>query len=227
MKYFEKFTHLTVTLSGSFKGVDIPEACFVPGENKEFLLSASGEEIDCTVNIKELTVSERAERGGIKMEKVDKYPGFVRLRVEGCQEIETWALLSNIACEELGRIREVYISPVAFTDEWYMMLLCKNLLLNLRYQVPGSRFPFEDERFDRKNVLLITNKEGPAIKTTVFTGVNRFQIDTVISIKCDKWPSSAKEWLQRVRPSNWPPVRLLEECERRVTWCLCCSQIST
>ena len=265
IQYFEKFTNLTVTLSGSLnEGVDIPEACFVPGENKEFLMSASGEEIDCTVHINEIKVSEKRRRedgreeegtrenygretdrrdndgrgeeetreqeerkkdqkekgrrwrdGGIQMEFVDAYPGFVHLRVDGSQAIEMWAPLSNITCDESGRIRGVYISPVAFTDEWYMLLLCKNSMLNIRYQ-----FADVNNEKDTREILILTNQEGPAIKTTIFAGVERFQIDTAISMKCDRWPSAANEWLDRIRPSSWPSPSLIKECEESLGACV-------
>lgn len=155
------------------------------------------------------------------MEFLDNYPGFVHLRVDGSKTIETWAPLSNITCDEMGRIGGVYISPVAFTDEWYMLLLCKNSLINLRYQFTDVN----DERLEKvnrdgKDVLILTNQEGPAIKTTIFVGVERFQIDTAISMKCAKWPSVANEWLNRMRPSSWPPASLIRECEDRLGACV-------
>lgn len=207
IRYFEKFKHLTVELSGSLnENVDIPERYFVPDDTENQISLSAGEEIDCTVTLDYTTASDR-NADHIVMEYITWKPGFVYLKIEDADQMQAWLPLSTIICDEFGMKKEVYISPIAFTDEWYLLLLCKNSLFTC-FNI------CMEERSKESKIYVVTTQEGPAIKSTIFESHDRFQIDTAIAIKCLEWPSAADEWFDRKRISKWPSASLINECKK-------------
>ena len=53
------------------------------------------------------------------------------------------------------------------------------------------------------------------INLALFEAISDFSEDRVFSIKCPKWPNSAKEWITRQRLNGWPSDSLIRDIENQ------------
>ena len=205
---FKGFKHLNIELRGSFgENVDIPEH-FIFDNDDESSLHCSGGEIDCTATIKDFEVSEGIG-GNFIIEYTEDHPGFAKLRIDKIEDINFWISHADIVSDTEGKNKIIYLSPEAFTDEWYFILLIRNTMMTYELEIVKQL----SVNLSLDSIYVLTTQEGPAIKTTFLlkTG-ERYQVDTAIALKCLTWPKVATGWLTRKRDSNWPSDTLINSC---------------
>ncbi|XP_062586277.1 uncharacterized protein LOC134247891 [Saccostrea cucullata] len=190
------------------------------------------EELDLTAILRTITAIEskqpNADKTWLEIEFCKENPGFVQLKVHLKDESENWCGLCNIVSSEDGSINEFYLSPEAFTDEFFMMLClrcsvenfqysgyCKNSdkLVDAKMETDESD---EEEKVDKSSdpfVFYIVNQEGPAVKTTLLITESdiSLQYDCSPAIICSTWPSVANEFQNRKRISGFPSSNFVEQ----------------
>ena len=246
MDVFEGFKNLQAELVGSIgEGLHITET-FVD----ELDDVSCGEELDFTVIVSSIKAGPPGSGHPIVVRYLDEWPGYAHLNVAGEDAMETWLPLCTIATDHVGRINQLYLSPVSFTDEFFLLMSCRNSLVTV-YNFVNHKIALSDMDFEERNVLsrkrlnlfkrlpmkepleesgehncdqqtdyllpyfVITTQEGPAIKSSYLVETSRVQVDMATAIHCPTWPKPAEQWPQRVRPSCWPPVALIESIVRQ------------
>ena len=205
---FKGFQNLNVELRGSFgENVDIPEY-FIYEKDGDSSICSSGGEIDCTATIEDFQVSEGSD-GNFIPEYIEGHPGFAKLRIDRTDDIDFWIHYSEIVSDIEGKNKIVYLLPEGFREECYFMLLVKNTLRTFEMEIDKQlgKIPSLD------SIYILTTREGPAIKTSFVSKTGqRYQVDTVIALKCLAWPIIATNWVTRKRKSNWPSDTLIKRC---------------
>ncbi|XP_061177210.1 uncharacterized protein LOC133185938 [Saccostrea echinata] len=186
------------------------------------------EELDLTAILRTITATESklatTDRTWLEVEFCKENPGFVQLKVHMRDESDNWCGLCNIVSSQDGSINEFYLSPEAFTDEFFMMLCLRCSIENFHYsgyckhsdKVLGAEMETDEEEKIEKSsdhfTFFIVNQEGPAVKTTLlFTESDiSLQYDCSPVIICSEWPSVANEFKNRKRISGFPSSDFVE-----------------
>ena len=93
------------------------------------------EEFDFTVVNQSLKVSEKRENCNRKnmahMLYCEQYPGYVYIKLLDPETASEWNGLCSIVANETGEVNEFYLSPVAVTDEYYLLMSYRSAIENL------------------------------------------------------------------------------------------------
>ena len=147
--------------------------------------------------------------GNFIIEYIEDHPGFAKLRIDKIEDINFWISHADIVSDTEGKNKIIYLSPEAFTDEWYFILLIRNTMMTYELEIVKQL----SVNLSLDSIYVLTTQEGPAIKTTfVLETGERYQVDTAIALKCLTWPKVATGWLTRKRNSNWPSDTLINSC---------------
>lgn len=190
---------------------------------------SENEELDLTA-ILQTTIATEAEnsdesRTWLEIQHCRENPGFVLLKVHMKDNSEHWCGLSNLVSNQDGSINEFFLSPVAFTDEFYLMLCLRCSVENLHYTAyckdVDKLFDNEMDKdkkrdFDKEDALhefFIVTQEGPAVKTTVLFADRdlSLQYDCSLAVQCFEWPSIADDFLHRNRLSGFPSLEFVQQ----------------
>lgn len=186
------------------------------------------EELDLTAILQTITAteSEQAEDGRtwLHMQYCEENPGFVRLKVQMNDNTDSWCGLCNVVSNQDGTVNEFYLSPKAFTDEFFLMFCLRCSVENFHYSAyckgsdqlldDGTKVDEEDD-FQKKRphqTFFIVTQEGPAVKTTSMIADSDLsvQFDCSLAIKCPNWPSVANEFKDRKRISSFPSTEFVK-----------------
>lgn len=214
------FSELHVEFIGSTsEGLSISEVT-EGNENEELDLTA----ILQTTIATEAKISDES-RTWLEIQHCAGNPGFVLLKVHMKDNSEHWCGLSNIVSNQDGSINEFFLSPVAFTDEFFLMLCLRCSVENLHYTAyckdvdklfENELDTDEEDDFDKDDALhefFIVTQEGPAVKTTVLFADKELSIqyDCSLAVQCSEWPSIADEFLHRYRVSGFPSLEFVKQ----------------
>ena len=198
--------------------------------------SGINEEFDITAILQTILASQfNPQHEGktcLQIEYSKEYPGFVLLKMHIWENSHDWCGLCNILSNSDGSRNELYLSPVAFTDEFFLMLGLRYSVENMKYMTHCKDINMilgdeddnlgasedtidpvgENEDTDDPVGFFILNQEGPAIKTTYLTGrESSLQFDCSLAVRCQEWPVVANEFKERKRMSGFPSKELLKK----------------
>ena len=194
----------------------------------EITEGSKNEELDLTAILQTIKATEHgcADEGKtwLEIQHCTENPGFVRLKVHMADNSEHWCGLSNLVSNQDGSINEFYLSPEAFTDEFFMMVCLRCSVENLHYTAyckDSDRLFDEDEestetddfvKEGQNHLFYIVSQEGPAVKTTILCtdGDLSLQYDCSLAVPCSEWPSIAEEFKHRKRLSGFPSVDFVQ-----------------
>ena len=198
--------------------------------------SGVNEEFDITAILQTIEASQfylqHEGKKCLQIENSNEYPGFVFLKMHIWENSRDWCGLCNILTNSDGSRNEFYLSPVAFTDEFFMMLGLRYSVENMKYVThckdinmilgdEDDNLGASEDTVDPVGVsddtddpvgFFILNQEGPAIKTTYLTGrESSLQFDCSLAVRCQEWPVVANEFKERKRMSGFPSKELLKK----------------
>lgn len=195
----------------------------------ELTEGTQNEEADLTA-ILQTTIAKEYEnsdenRTWLEIQHCPGNPEFVLLKVHMKDNSELWCGLSNIVSNEDGSKNEFFLSPVAFTDEFFLMLCLRCSLENLHSTT--SRWGIVNlfgnktssggkDNLDKDDALdefFIVTREGPAVKLTLIIAEKglSIQYDCSLSVQCAEWPSIADEFKHRNRLSGFPSLEFVKQ----------------
>ena len=197
---------------------------------------AEGEEImrdvglsfECDYNLcfKELSASENISQ---KLELTEstmtpvqlqvvpsEFPGHVELEVHG--SVDSTSGLQSLCVENRGRR---LFSSELLIEQMYNVLTIITTILNvhrIKYHHNTNNIFREEDNISLLNYLQYVGQAGPAVHVvTCISGLSQkcrhlfLTEDVSLSVPCHEWPSCAKDWVQRARPSGWPTQELIDK----------------
>ena len=196
---------------------------------------AEGEEImrdvglsfECDYNLcfKELSASENISQKPELIESTmtpvlqvvpSEFPGHVELEVHG--SVDSTSGLQNLCVENRGRR---LFSSELLIEQMYNVLTIITTILNvhrIKHHHNTNNIFREEDNISLLNYLQYVGQAGPAVHVvTCISGLSQncrhlfVTEDVSLSVPCDEWPSCAKDWVRRARPSRWPTQELIDK----------------
>ncbi len=218
------FRSLKAELHGSVgEGLWITEE-FIGGDGIHVPYMAWGDELDFTVIVSNLAVGEEGcsdQESSALVEYCEEAPGYATLKLTKHAKMEDWLPLCTVISDYTGAPNHLYLSPQVFTDEFYLMMLCKNATETLGNAVlhydamaeeTGTSSAGNNDDDVKSLGVFITTQEGPAVKSSfLLSNSNRLLADMAVALRCSDWPSIAGSWKVRRRLSGWPSPSMVGE----------------
>ena len=126
--------------------------------------------------------------------------------------------LQSLCVENLGR---KLLSSELLIEQMYNVLTIITAILNVyrfqQYHKNGNALK-DEECISLVNYLQYVGQAGPAVHVVMCMGDfgqkgrHLFLTEDVsMSVPCREWPSCAKDWISRKRPSGWPSQELIDK----------------
>ena len=144
------------------------------------------------------------------------FPGHVELEVH--RNVDSTSGLQNL-CVENGERR--LFSSELLIEQMYNVLTIITTILNvhrIKCHHNTNNIFREEDNISLLNYLQYVGQAGPAVHVvTCISGLSQncrhlfLTEDVSLSVPCDEWPSCAKDWVHRARPSGWPTQELIDK----------------
>lgn len=144
------------------------------------------------------------------------FPGHVELEVR--ENVDLTSDLQNVCVANRGRR---LFSSELLIEQMFSVLTIVTSILNvhriLHHHKTNNRFR-EEDKMSLSNYLQYVGQAGPAVH--VVTCISDLSDncrhlflteDVSLSVPCREWPSCAKDWINRERPSGWPTQQLIDK----------------
>ena len=206
LKCFEGFTNLHVEPVGSTsEGINLPEVVARPGnlnDEEDFNLVAPDVAalFDFENNFKTMNMHDKIL---LKLEEIPDLPEYVKVKFPNqLEQISPWHKFVLPAIGSDGMIQECYLSPTALISELYNWMACVTSLYSLDFLKNEAPFVF------------LVGQAGPAVHCVQASlcRLGYYNVfDLAVCLQSKNWPSGAKQWFTRHRPSGWPDKRMLDK----------------
>ena len=144
------------------------------------------------------------------------FPGHVELEVH--RNVDSTSGLQNLCVENRGRR---LFSSELLIEQMYNVLTIITTILNvhrIKYHHNTNNIFREEDNISLLNYLQYVGQAGPAVHVvTCISGLSQncrhlyLTEDVSLSVPCNEWPSCAKDWVHRARPSGWPTQELIDK----------------
>ena len=199
----------------------------VHAEGAEEILRDVGLSFECDYNLcfKDISASENiSQKPGlgesamtpVQLQVVPSvFPGHVELEVHR-NAVDSTSGLQNLCVENRG---QRLFSSELLIEQMYNVLTIITTILNVhRIKYHHNTNNIEEDNISLLNHLQYVGQAGPAVHVvTYISGLSQncrhlfLTEDVSLSVPCHEWPSCAKEWVYRVRPSGWPTQELIDK----------------
>ena len=199
-----------------------------PVDSEDDVMRDVGLSFECDYNLcfKDISASENLP-SNIDSKSPDKplqlqiipslAPGHVELKVP--PNVDWVPGLQNLCVKDRGL---VLLSSELLIEQMYNVLTIITAILNIHRIQEHHK---NDEQFNEEDCISLVNylqyvgQAGPAVHVVMCIGDLSSQKgrhlflteDVSMSVPCKEWPSCAKEWPARDRPSGWPSQQLVEK----------------
>lgn len=193
----------------------------------EDIMRDAGLSFECDYNLcfKDISASEKTQQNPdlnpplrpLQLQIIPSLsPGRVELVVP--PSVECVPGLENLCVEDRGC---KLLSSELLIEQMYNVLTIITAILNVNriqhHHKTDNLFKDEDN-LSLANYLQYVGQAGPAVHVVMCIsdlgkkGHHLFLTEDVsMSVPCQEWPSCAKDWPSRERPSGWPPRKLIDK----------------
>lgn len=199
-----------------------------PVDSGDDIMEDVGLSFECDYNLcfKNISASENLQ-SKTKLNSQDKPfqlqvipslpPGHAKLEVPA--NVDWVPGLQNLCVQDEGLL---LLSSELLVEQMYNVLTIITAILNIHRIQKHHRndnASNEDDSISLVNYLQYVGQAGPAVHVVMCMGDLSHEKgrhlflteDVSMSVPCKEWPSCAKEWPARERPSGWPPQDLIEK----------------